>query len=157
MPSIGADKAATRGVRGNAGLRDQELAMRFVQRNLAALRGQPGQVTVFGESAGAASIAFHLAANSSLFDRAILQSGVSSLSWAFVTASEAVSRADALTTAFSCPSARRDPVAAGLCLRSVPAEKLRVGDWISAGVFQFPWTPVVDNNYIKKHPSVQVG
>lgn len=61
----------------NAGLRDQILALQWVQEHIAAFGGDAGNVTVFGESAGGMSIACLLASPPAkgLFHRAILQSG----------------------------------------------------------------------------------
>ncbi|XP_074040164.1 juvenile hormone esterase [Leptinotarsa decemlineata] len=70
-------------VPGNAGLKDQVLALKWVQRNIKHFNGDPNNVTIFGESAGAASVHYLILSPSAngLFHKAILQSGAVLNSW----------------------------------------------------------------------------
>lgn len=66
---------------GKLGILDQQMALKWVKRNIAKFGGDPDNVTIFGESAGGGSVACHLVMPSSkgLFKRAIMMSGDGSL------------------------------------------------------------------------------
>jgi len=70
-------KESERGVSGNYGMLDQIEALRWVKRNIAAFGGNPECVTIFGESAGSASVCRLMVSPpaAGLFQRAIAESG----------------------------------------------------------------------------------
>jgi para-nitrobenzyl esterase len=74
-PALSAE--SPHGVSGNYGLLDQIEALRWVRRNAAAFGGDPGNVTLVGESAGAYAVGYLLTSPlaAGLFHRAVLESG----------------------------------------------------------------------------------
>ena len=76
LPSLSRESA--QGVSGNYGLLDQIAALEWVKRNIRTFGGDPGKVTIFGESAGAGSVCMLVASPLArgLFHGAIMQSGV---------------------------------------------------------------------------------
>ncbi|KAL9115665.1 MAG: hypothetical protein Q9227_000033 [Pyrenula ochraceoflavens] len=69
----------TIGNKPNNGLRDQQMALRWVQRHISGFGGNSNNVTAMGQSAGAASVTFHLQSREALFKNAVVMGGTSLL------------------------------------------------------------------------------
>jgi para-nitrobenzyl esterase len=106
------------GAAGNYGLMDQQAALRWVQRNIAQFGGNPGNVTIAGQSAGGLSVLAQMVSPGArgLFQRAIVQSGTFALNQRPLAAAEAAGQTFA--TAVGCPAQT------AACLRNAPVSAL---------------------------------
>ncbi|HEX6471729.1 MAG TPA: carboxylesterase family protein [Streptosporangiaceae bacterium] len=109
---------------GNYALADQQAALRWVRRDIDVFGGDPGNVTIAGQSAGGFGVCAHLAAPGSrgLFDKAIVQSGPCGN--ALGTRAAAERQGAAVAAGLGCA----DPATTPACLRDVSVEALvRIG------------------------------
>jgi para-nitrobenzyl esterase len=105
----------------NYGLLDNQFALRWVKQNIANFGGDPGNVTILGQSAGARNTSSELLSPlaAGLFNRAIFESGALPT---LTPLSIAEAKGTAFAVAAGCGSGATPAVAA--CLRALPAAKV---------------------------------
>jgi para-nitrobenzyl esterase len=144
----------------NRGLLDQIAALEWVQENIAAFGGDPGNITIFGESAGAMSVGTLLSMPRAegLFHRAIAQSGAAH----HVTRAATAQRISQYLAEKLGVAATREAIAAvPLDLLLAAQEELRA-DLVSRPdperwgaevvTTMLPWQPVIDGDVIPAPP-----
>jgi para-nitrobenzyl esterase len=147
---------------GNQALLDQRLALEWVRDNVGAFDGDPENVTIFGESAGAVDVCLHMVAPDSagLFDAVIGQS--SGCTTYVPTSLDVEEGVAAFTEEVGCADAR-DPLA---CLRALPVatllteapidggseEPLPGGSFYQGGEARWRFNPIVDGVIVPAQP-----
>ncbi|XP_069195185.1 carboxylic ester hydrolase-like [Procambarus clarkii] len=145
---------------GNLGLKDQTLALRWVHNNIRDLGGDPNKVTIFGESAGAASVHFQILSPSAkgLFRRAILQSGSALSSWALRENHRQVAlqlghKFNCTDAVSSSPTLESTQLLA--CLQQLPLQELVLANNHFTKWYDWPsvMLPRVDRDFLPAHPA----
>ncbi|XP_055327792.1 neuroligin-4, X-linked-like [Paramacrobiotus metropolitanus] len=142
-----ADSAAP----GNYGLMDQVMALEWVHENIALFGGNPRNITIFGQSAGAAAVHLHLLSNKTkdMFTTAIMHSGVGLAPWAIQRMPS--SNARVLAEAVGCPISPSSVMVS--CLRNKNESEI-LGFTDLGQLFSIPWAPVVDRDWIMEEPEI---
>lgn len=145
---------------GNLGLKDQVKALEWIQENIKFFGGDPGKVTIFGNSAGASSVHLHMQSPKSekLFVRAISQSGTALSSYAMTTKGKARQDMENLAAGLNCSTI--DSLDTLTCLQSKRAENIlevfKAQMFVSEHGYQKLFQPVIEveteNAFITKSP-----
>ncbi|CAH1102370.1 unnamed protein product [Psylliodes chrysocephalus] len=147
-------------VPGNNGLKDQNMALKWVKKNIKKFGGDVNKITLFGESAGGVSSNYHMISplSKGLFNNAILQSGTTLCGWSLGENDETIKNSHKLARALNCPTESSEDMVK--CLRKVDARTFVELDEI----FKFwdydpmiPFKPVVEpksakDPFLPDHP-----
>ncbi|KAK0393834.1 hypothetical protein QR680_000423 [Steinernema hermaphroditum] len=137
---------------GNVGMLDQQLALHWVRENAVHFGGNPARISLFGESAGAASIVAHLIAPGSrgIFKHGILQSGSLDNKWSLDTPQRALDKSREFADLLQCNRTTTKETIA--CLREKEPQALIAQIWnLNLSFLEFPFVIVSkDKNFFRE-------
>ncbi|KUI60386.1 Lipase 4 [Cytospora mali] len=145
----------------NNGFRDQRLALRWVNENVASFGGDPDKVTIFGESSGAESVSAQVLAyngrDDGLFRAAIGQSGFGGVLARYAGGANATGAMQGvynlLVSNTSCASTVNTSASLD-CLRALPFGEINAA---LNGTETSPWPPMLDHDFIADYPVNQLN
>ncbi|GAA4231791.1 carboxylesterase/lipase family protein [Actinomadura meridiana] len=148
---------------GDYGIEDQQAALRWVKRNIAKFGGDPGNVTIFGPSAGGSSVCANMASPTArgLFQKGIIESGEYNSPRGVHAAWQAQDCATKLPTQeqaqqagarFAAAVGCGDAADAAACLRAVPVKTLLETAGDGLGPNSGTMAPIVDGKTLTMSP-----
>ncbi|AYC34478.1 carboxylesterase family protein [Pseudomonas cavernae] len=147
---------------GNYGLQDQVQALRWVQKNAKAFGGNPGNVTIAGQSAGAMSVLMHLTnpQTSGLYQRAIAESPIFMGEGGVVPSlTTAIDKGNRFAANLGCTAGAGQQLD---CLRGKPASQVQAASrmaWSALSLStstMLPFAPVVDGVVLPDYPAANL-
>lgn len=141
------------GSTGNYGLQDQRMAMEWIKQNIAAFGGDPSNIMLFGQSAGAGSVAAHMIMQRSagLFQRAGMESGPP-CDWTATPLANAEAKfAKLCGLAGCCPGGKTPDADSVACLRAKNTTEIAELSHMKTSAL-IDWSPVIDGVEITEDP-----
>jgi carboxylesterase type B len=140
----------------NAGLLDQDFALRWVQQHISKFGGDPSKVTIWGESAGAGSVLQHVIANGGKTNPPLFRAAITSSTFLpsqYIFNGRIPEMLYSETVAQTNCSSAADTLN---CLRQVDVNTLQAANTLinDSGFFgTFVFVPVVDGTFITERPT----
>lgn len=139
----------------NAGIKDQRRALGWIHDNVAAFGGDPNQVTLMGESAGAVGVGYQLLAyggnHDNLFHQAIMESGTPFAPFGTPPVTAYQPLYNAIVKAVGCSNSSSTLA----CIRTVPSSAMQAV--LATAPFNATFNPLIDGTFLPQRPSLALA